>query len=200
MRKPGQFSQAGEDDWIAERFAGRFGRFLDLGAHDGQSNSNTRALALAGWGGLCVEASPRIFSALSARYDDTPAVRCLHAAITPDRTGKIALLECQDQMSTIMPEHADRWHAIAGTEFVPVEVPALSVASLLNLHGSDWSLISIDVEGISADVCLAFPWAEMPTEMVVVEHDDRFAELQERLGKVGFKTVGLNGTNLGLAR
>ena len=199
MRKPGQFSQEGEDDWIASYFGAYVGTFLDLGANDGESNSNTRALALRGWGGLCVEASPHVFPLLKARYEGSP-VRCLPVAVTPANTGTVEWYESRDQVSTTSREHADRWHALCGSEFEPMRVVALSIPDLISAYGRVWDFVSIDVEGISADVCLAFPWGHMPTSMIVVEHDDRFAELQTRLGLAGFRTVGMNGTNLGLAR
>jgi len=199
MRPPGQFSQEGEDGWIEAYFGSRVGSFLDLGAHDGQSNSNTRALALRGWGGLCVEASPHVFPLLQQCYPNSP-VHCLLAAVVPKVSGVVTLLESPDQVSTVSPEHAEKWRKACGAEFAPIEVPGMSVADILDRYGKMWDLVSIDVEGISAEVCLAFPWGEMPTSMVVVEHDDRFAELQERLGRVGFRTVGMNSTNLGMAR
>lgn len=49
------YSQAGQDVWVLQKIAKGF--FVDVGAHDGVESSNTYALELAGWRGVCVEPS-----------------------------------------------------------------------------------------------------------------------------------------------
>lgn len=60
-------SQYGEGRWIAEHFAGRVGRFLDVGAFDGKTFSNTWRLAQEGWFGVCVEPSPPAVTTSNSR-------------------------------------------------------------------------------------------------------------------------------------
>ena len=55
------FSQRDEEQVILDHFGDRVGTFLDVGAYDGITFSNTHALALKGWSGVCVEASPSCF-------------------------------------------------------------------------------------------------------------------------------------------
>jgi len=57
MRYRGQLLQ---DEWIAEQvFPGLTdGYFLDVGAYDGKSISNTLELEKVGWNGICIEPSP----------------------------------------------------------------------------------------------------------------------------------------------
>lgn len=61
-----------QDESIIDGFFGKdyVGRFLDIGAFDGVSMSNTRALALRGWSGVLVEPSPWVFPRLYAIYKD----------------------------------------------------------------------------------------------------------------------------------
>lgn len=49
-------SQFGEDKWLHEQgFCGRSGTFIEVGAYDGVSGSNTLAFEEMGWGGVCIE-------------------------------------------------------------------------------------------------------------------------------------------------
>ena len=52
----GARSQAGQDAWVLNLMGGRPGYFVEAGAHDGVTHSNTAALERDhGWRGLCVE-------------------------------------------------------------------------------------------------------------------------------------------------
>ena len=53
------YSQWREDEILIEFFKNHDGGFfVDVGAHDGIRLSNTYALALVGWTGICIEAHP----------------------------------------------------------------------------------------------------------------------------------------------
>jgi hypothetical protein len=67
------------------------GTFVDIGAADGETSSNTRALARAGWDGLAVEADAASFARLAWRAADTPRVALARACVTPANV--IALLD-----------------------------------------------------------------------------------------------------------
>lgn len=60
------YSQDGQQEVFARRLAGRRGRLLDVGAHDGTTGSNSRALIEAGWGGVLIEPCPA-FAGLASR-------------------------------------------------------------------------------------------------------------------------------------
>lgn len=58
------YSQNDEEDFIAEFFHGKSGRFLDVGAYDGVQLSNTRRLLESGWSGVLVEPAAHNFQSL----------------------------------------------------------------------------------------------------------------------------------------
>lgn len=72
-------SQHGEDLILWEFFGGRrHGFFVEVGAYNGVSFSNTYLLEAVGWGGILVEANPERFEeCVKAR----PYSRCVQAAI-----------------------------------------------------------------------------------------------------------------------
>jgi len=55
------YSQNLEQNYILEYFKDRRGTFIDIGANDGLTLSNTRALVELGWRGVFVEPSPMAF-------------------------------------------------------------------------------------------------------------------------------------------
>jgi FkbM family methyltransferase len=60
------YSQAGQDRWVVDTLGDRPGYFVDVGAYDGIQTSNTYALELAGWDGICIEASPAVAAACAS--------------------------------------------------------------------------------------------------------------------------------------
>jgi FkbM family methyltransferase len=52
------FSQYGEDSWIVSNLRPRRGVFVEVGAYDGISFSNTLYFEQHGWTGLCIEPDP----------------------------------------------------------------------------------------------------------------------------------------------
>ena len=73
---PRSLSDRGQDAWVIEIFNGkRGGYFLELGAADGFSESNTFLLEKKfGWSGLCIEPNPAQFQLITERYRRTCSV------------------------------------------------------------------------------------------------------------------------------
>lgn len=78
------FSQNGEDGIVERIFeiAGTETRACcEFGAWDGVHLSNARALLLAGWSGVLIEADVRKFTELERLYSDRDDVRCVNAVV-----------------------------------------------------------------------------------------------------------------------
>lgn len=58
--------------------------YVDIAAGDGQTMSNTLALARTGWDGLAVEADATEFTRLARAYGKYPRVRTERVIVTPD--------------------------------------------------------------------------------------------------------------------
>jgi FkbM family methyltransferase len=83
------YSQYGEQALIMdyfEKYPNSSRYCVDVGAFDGVTGSNSRALFLSGWNGLVVEPDPRTFARVSSLYEDRPDVFCLRRALS-DRFG-----------------------------------------------------------------------------------------------------------------
>lgn len=154
------YSQNGEQRIILEYFGNSRGTFMDCGANDGALLSNSRALALLGWSGVCIEPAPVAFAKLQALYADRPDVRCINAAITT-QDGPIDFYDSGTHLhkgdtsllSTTRPEELARWKR-SGEQFTKTTVRGITFSGLL--MQLPWPVvfdfISIDAEGADYDI------------------------------------------------
>ena len=103
-------SQNNEEALVKQYFRERTGTFIDIGANDGITLSNTYAAAQRGWKGVMVEPSPSVFDKLVSNVQGTD-VTCIQAAIS-DRQGTYnpcrlltSLSNTDGEGSTITPFH-----------------------------------------------------------------------------------------------
>jgi FkbM family methyltransferase len=169
------FSQNNEQEVILEYFKNQpEGIFLDIGANDGQTLSNSRALALSGWSGVCVEPAPDPFQKLETLYEGTKVVvfECaigkangrmpFHISGTHLHKGDSGLL------STLEPEEIKRWQ---GTEqFIESKVEVFTWPTFYQNCGvQKFDFISIDAEGLDLFILKEMNLKEMATKLVCVE-------------------------------
>lgn len=77
-----RYSQNDEQDFILNFFQGQTGRYLDIGAYDGITFSNTRALAELGWNGVLIEPDP--FNACKLIQNRLPNQTIILAAVSDE--------------------------------------------------------------------------------------------------------------------
>lgn len=170
-----KYSQNSEEQMIADYFGEYIGDFLDLGANDGQTLSNTRALALKGWHGVCVDASPSAYARLEALYQGNPNIETHHVALC-EREGWIQLHESGHHLtkkdtallSSVLDHETERWRAT--TDFEEVTVPAITFDGLLKRSElKRFDLISIDIEGMDLLVLEQMDLTALECQMLIVE-------------------------------
>lgn len=175
----GQNQARPEDVVLTEHFGeDSTGRFLDIGAWNGVTFSNTRVFAERGWWGVSVEPSPAAFLELMKNYAEFPKVELVNAAVA-DKVGLVTFHDCGgDAVSTLNRSNRNVWADGAGTKFRDITVCTTTLPRLLDRFGSDYDLLSVDVEGGSAALLKEFPIEGMPKlKAIVVEHDGRAEEL-----------------------
>lgn len=189
------YSQNNEEEVILSHFGGRVGRFLDIGANDGSTLSNTRALALLGWSGVLVEPSPTAFAKLSSLY---PKGHTLVNAAVGEEEGEVEFFEGADTLvSTALPGEMDRWGR-AG--FSPIKVRMVTVGGLLEKCPGPYDFVSIDCEGL--DVKILKKLVKNPQNLTTfcVEHNSDQLRKSEILATLPYHKVILsNAENLILA-
>jgi FkbM family methyltransferase len=165
-----RYSQNNEQDIILQYFGNRKGFFLDIGANDGQTLSNTYALQLQEWKGVLIEPSEEAFNRIKVRY----GVQKFNVAIgTEDghctfhemgnhlNAGDVSLL------STIKKTELKRW---PGVEFKERMTEVWTYKTLLK-HSplKFFDFISIDAEGVDYEILEQIDLKY--TDMVCIEHN-----------------------------
>lgn len=192
------YSQFGEDKVYVPLFDGFSGRFLDIGAWDPKSLSNTRALYELGWAGVIVEPSPAPFLSQLKEYGKDERITLVHAAVGNER--HLTAFWCTDDaVSTTEAANYEQWKqhaAFHGKFFVPV----ITINDIFNQFGGPFDFVNLDVEGRSVDLLHDLLRTEAFPKVICVEHDSREGEVIALACSKGYQIVHGNGTNLILAR
>ena len=189
-----RYSQNNEQDIILQYFGTRKGFFLDIGANDGITLSNTYALQLQEWKGVLIEPSEEAFNRIKA----SSGVQKFNVAIgTEDghctfhemgnhlNAGDVSLL------STIKKTELKRW---PGVEFKERMTEVWTYKTLLK-HSSFkfFDFISIDAEGVDYEILEQIDLKY--TDMVCIEHNsnpDLFQLIKEYCNTAGLTKKLLN--------
>ena len=172
-------SYQGQDLYVVEALGGlQGGFFLDSGASDGVSGSNTLLLETSfGWRGICVEPNDQLFARL-ARARRNPCVNCC----LYDRSGEVEFFEAAGVLGGILDEYdpnllrqARSLVASQGGNGRPEAVtkPARTIGSILQEFGAPrvidyWSL---DTEGSELAILKSFPFHQYSVRLLTVEHN-----------------------------
>lgn len=142
-------SQAGQDKWVHE-LIGDKGIFVDLGALDGIQTSNTYALELLGWTGICVEANVFQYHSLCTNRKSIN----INKAVS-DYNGN-----CRFGHDRIIPDGGD-----------VVECATLNniLSNLIIPREIDY--LSLDIEGHEYTVLKIFPFDKWNIKLLTVEHN-----------------------------
>lgn len=201
------YSQNKEQDAILNYFGNFKGVFLDIGANDGKTLSNTRALAELGWCGVLVEPSPKAFAKLKQLYEaEKKGCFYLYNCAVGKHNGRAtlhdsgALLKTGDSglVSTLVVEEKKRFQSVLSYE--EVEVKVYRWKTLLNrLTIKKFDCVSIDAEGLDWDILEQMDISEV--KLLIIEWNghqylkEKFSQKME-----GFKIIYTSGENLIFAR
>ena len=158
----------------------RDGVFVDIGAHDGTTLSNTLVFERErGWRGLCIEPNPAVFSEL-ARARQVPTLNVAVGAengFLPFRqvTGHGEMLSgLADEASPDHVARIEREIARFGGRTTIINVPVRRLADILAEHEIDEvHYLSIDTEGAEHAILASLDQARLFVHVVDVECNDR---------------------------
>jgi FkbM family methyltransferase len=180
LKNEGYFSQNGQDKWIAEEIFSdrRSGVFVDIGAHDGMSISNTFFLEKElGWNGLAVEPIPYIYEKLTHNRNCTTINACVGAQ---DGTAIFRVITgYPEQLSGLVdqyhPTHLDRIEkeiSIYGGSYQDIEISCYSINTLLDENGLyNIDYLSIDVEGSELSIINELDFNRFQVAVISIENN-----------------------------
>ena len=138
----------GIDQRLAELMPWTGGSFLEAGAHDGFTFSNTYYLERhRGWHGVLVEPVPELRARCARRRPRSRVLGC--ALVGPDCPDPEVPIHFGDLMSSLNdPAHAAHGLAVAGRRPYTVSVPARTLDAVLQETGAGrLDVIVLDLEG-----------------------------------------------------
>ena len=159
-------SQQGQDFWVScEVFnEKRGGYFVDIGANDGVSISNTYLLERKyGWQGICVEANPGIYNLLKRNR----RVTCENVCI--DQGEGVVTFVLKGALGGIVDEGLDNTPEDRRKDIV--EMPTVPLEQVLIRNGAPTVIdyLSVDVEGAEERVLSGFPFHEYLFRCITIE-------------------------------
>lgn len=170
------------------------GKFLDIGAHDGQTLSNTRALALSGWSGTLVEPNPYLFMELLNRYKNDPKFTLINAAMS-DKSGLTDFFHDDNGYRFGSSIASNAKELFPDQSFsTKFKVNAISPKDLTETY----DFISIDTEGFDLPILKAMRGTLNSTRLICIEYnqersyDATIAELRLQ----GFEQVHKSRENI----
>lgn len=143
----------------------RGGTFLEFGAYDGVTFSNTFLLErLFNWSGLLLDPIPRHFEQMKLNRNCIS----IHAAITASKKEFLKILESPaSNLSKPVSKRSitDKNH----------KVPALTLSEIIDKYFPTKSLdfLSIDVEGEDLEILASIDFSKYEINSICVEHNDR---------------------------
>ena len=195
------YSQNDEEKYILEAVGANMGTFLDIGAFDGKTLSNTYRLVELGWGGVCVEPSPSVFCKLLELHSNNPNVTLINAAIGL-QTELIEFYDSGgDAVSTTDTAHVSKWEAGSDIRYKKFMVKTVALGEIFAKFGLDFTFINLDVENMNLQLFNQIPLALLENlKCMCVEHDGNYEAIVGRMIKFGFKEVARNAENLIFSR
>jgi len=181
------YSQIGQDEWVHSYFGKNYkGFFIDIGANDGISISNTYALELLGWNGICIDANINYKKILSK---NRPNSICIISAIL-NYNGYCHItnndmLSCIDENNTMK------------------NMTCLTLDTLLKRYKIQNKIdyLSIDVEGSELNVLKGINFENYDIKLITIEHNAYFMGIKSKneifnfLNQKGFIRIGEIGEN-----
>jgi FkbM family methyltransferase len=168
----------GMDRRLEQLMPWRGGTFVEAGAHDGFTQSNTYHLERhRGWSGLLVEAVPELARRCRRRRRRSQVLEC--ALVGPDFAGDSVEVQFGDLMSTVGGDgtHAAGGLAVAGRRGYSLRVRARTLCAVIDEAGiGEIDLLVLDVEGHELEVLGGLDLARQAPRFMLIETLQREAQ------------------------
>lgn len=190
-------AQYGQDLFLTEvLFAGmRDGYFVDIGANDGVTLSNTYLLEKRfDWTGVCVEPQPDIFAKLRANR----GCECVNCCVAGEE-GEVEFLQViganmlSGMVGSIDDRHRERIRSEVGRENERlIRIPARRFDAIVPA-GALIDYLSIDTEGAEQVILQAIPFDRYRIRVLSVENNYGEPFIHDFLTARGFRLVAVIG-------
>ena len=195
------YSQSDEEQVILNYFRDKKGWFLDIGAYDGKTYSNTHALALNGWRGVCIEPTNNAYRKLRKLYKGYYKIYCYNFAITSDN-GTALIYENDDGLATLVKSELERWRDTA-YKFKKATCFTLTFPRFYSKNEHKYKFINIDAEGMDWFILKQMNLKKLGCEMLCIEwnlHQELKEKFTEYVQQFNMKLIHTTPENLIFAK
>ena len=170
------------------------GYFVDIGAHDGITFSNSKFFEELGWEGICIEPNPKIFESLKSNRTN----RCVMKAIS-DRVGKsqfLQIIDGPDILSGLVDDFTqnalkrinNEMNSIPeGYKYDYIEVECDIFDNILDQTKIDF--LSLDTEGNELKILQSIDFNKFDINTITVENNDYDLKFVNFLTPKGYKFI-----------
>ena len=175
----------------------RNGFFVEAGANDGYTQSNTYYFEkLQGWKGILIEGVPALYEQCRTERANSIVFNCALVAANYDRpsvtmmyANLMSLVEGAQKSSTADEKHIKQGMLVQDVETYQVCVPAKTLTSLLDeVHAIEIDLLSLDVEGYELNVLKGLDLTKYRPKFILVEARFR-QEIEDYLSRYGYEAI-----------
>ncbi|TVZ07099.1 FkbM family methyltransferase [Trebonia kvetii] len=169
--------------FLLELFFGKrnTGTFVEVGAFDGITYSNTWGLAERGWTGVMAEPVPALAAKCRKNHQIHSSVKVIQTAVgsEPGVTSLIVAGELTTANHAQATEYRDIDWARKLVTDTSIEVPVTTLDALLEEQKApaEFDLLVVDVEGSEAAVFAGFALSRWLPKMIIVELADTHPDL-----------------------
>lgn len=190
------YSQNEEEKYILEAIGEQVGIFLDIGAYDGVTRSNTLALVEREWCGVMVEPSPLVFNSLLIKHGENEKLKLVEALIGIKRK-VVPFWPSQDGIGTSSQKHYERWKQSAKYE-PKMYLPQITVEDLIDSfpYLKDTDVVSIDTEGTNSELFFNFPFDTVHPKVLCVEYEKSSESIEVFASKLGYSLTYKSSENM----
>lgn len=191
------YSQYGQDKFVNENYFRGYdsgGIFVEIGAHDGITNSNTYFFEQKRWKGICVEPIPQVFAELKKNRNCTCIQGCI--ADNPGENQFVRLVSpCVDiEMRSGLVDKYDQQHIEkvlseikrCGGAYELLTVKCHLLNDILDENSiSQVDFLSIDIQGGEFDILSSIDFDRFQINVITVEdsyNDQRCIPFLEQKG------------------
>lgn len=153
------------------------GFFIDIGAHDGKTYSNSLFFeSQNNWNGICIEPNPTVFAKLNSFRKSINLNVCIGAS---NKSIKFTQIEGYAEMLSGISENYDERHiqridrdiAKNGGKRNEIEVEMITLNSIESLKTQPIDFISIDTEGNEFDIVSSMDFEKLDVKSIVIENN-----------------------------
>jgi FkbM family methyltransferase len=202
LHRQGYHSQYGQDKLVAETLLPglRNGVFVDIGAHDGVTLSNTLYFEeKLGWTGVAIEPNPAVFARLQ-KNRRCATVNAGVAKVTSRQKFRVVNGPAEMLSGLVTEYDARHEERIArevrerGGSMEEIEIYCWNFTELMHKHGiTKVDYLSIDVEGGEWAIVSGMDWSALPIRVVGVENNYNERRVMQFLKKQGYRVAHIAG-------